>query len=58
MNAEEAGFSEKFSRFINERNVERMMAELELAENQIEQNVNSKIVFFHMMFSLYRLLKM
>lgn len=58
MNADEALFSAKFARFINERNVERIMSELELAENQIEQNVNSKIVFFHMMFSLYRLLKM
>jgi DNA polymerase-3 subunit delta' len=46
LNSNETDFSDKFSPFINERNVEDIMAEFYLAERHIEQNVNAKMVFF------------
>ena len=46
MNPDEAGFSVKFSPFVNERNVIDLMEELAKAENHIERNVNAKMVFF------------
>lgn len=39
-------FSTKFARFINERNVIKIMDELSDAERDIEGNVNAKMVFF------------
>lgn len=42
----ESEFSQKFARFINERNVIRMMEDLSDAERDIEGNVNAKMVFF------------
>ncbi len=39
-------FSSKFFPFINDRNIESFMAEFELAEKHIEQNVNARMVFF------------
>lgn len=42
----EREFSTRFSPFINERNVIGIMEELSLAERDITQNVNSKMVFF------------
>lgn len=39
-------FSRNFARFINERNVIRIMDELDLAQRDIEQNVSPKMVFF------------
>jgi len=53
----EAGFSERFSPFINERNVEDLMAEFALAERQIEQNVNAKMIFFDLVLKVIMLLK-
>ncbi len=44
--ADERAFSQKFAPFINDRNVQQMMNELEKAENQISQNGNAKIIFF------------
>ena len=44
--ANERDFSTRFSPFINERNVIGIMEELSLAERDILQNVNPKIVFF------------
>lgn len=46
MNRQEADFSEKFARFINERNVFGIMEELSTAQNDIEHNVNPRMVFF------------
>ncbi|MCR5180091.1 MAG: DNA polymerase III subunit delta [Bacteroidaceae bacterium] len=43
---EEATFSRKFARFINERNVIPMTEELSRAETDIAQNVNARMVFF------------
>ena len=53
----EADFSHKFSPFINERNVEDLMSEFALAERQIEQNVNAKMVFFDLVLKVIMLLK-
>lgn len=46
MSREEEAFSQKFSPFINERNVIGIMEELSLAQRDIEQNVSARIVFF------------
>lgn len=46
LNAKESDFSVNFARFINERNVIGIMDELSLAQRDIEQNVNAKMVFF------------
>lgn len=53
----EANFSSRFSPFINERNVEDLMAEFALAERQIEQNVNAKMIFFDLVLKIIMLLK-
>lgn len=44
--ANERDFSTRFSPFINERNVIGIMEELSLAERDITQNVNARMVFF------------
>lgn len=46
MTDEERTFSTRFARFINERNVMGIMDELTIAQRQIEQNVNAKMIFF------------
>lgn len=43
---EENDFSVNFARFINEKNVIRIMDELSDAQRDIEQNVNPRMVFF------------
>jgi len=53
----EFDFSQKFSPFINERNVEDIMKEFELAERHIERNVNAKMVFFDLVLKIIMLLK-
>lgn len=53
----ETDFSQRFSIFINERNVEEIMSELALAERHIEQNVNAKMVFFDLTLKIIMLLK-
>ena len=53
----EAEFSHKFAPFINERNVVDLMTEFGLAERQIEQNVNAKMVFFDLVLKVIMLLK-
>ena len=57
MTSYEADFSGRFSPFINERNVEDIMAEFALAERQIEQNVNAKMIFFDLVLKIIMLLK-
>lgn len=57
MNAPEAGFSVKFSPFVNERNVFDLMEELAKAELHITQNVNAKMVFFDLALQLTVLIK-
>ena len=46
LNDEEKNFSNRFSPFINERNVIGIMNELSEAERHIVQNVNARMVFF------------
>ncbi|MDR0796944.1 MAG: DNA polymerase III subunit delta [Tannerella sp.] len=46
MNREETEFAEKFSPYVNERNVFEFMEELAIAERHLAQNVNPKMVFF------------
>ncbi len=53
----ESEFSNRFSPFINERNVEDIMNEFALAEKHIEQNVNAKMVFFDLVLKIIMLLK-
>ena len=57
MNAEEMAFAAKFAQFIHEKNVVQIMEELALAEAQIAQNGNTKIILFHLEILLYKLLK-
>lgn len=45
LNEDERGFGERFSPFINEKNVEELYDEFSLAHRQIEQNGNAKIIF-------------
>ncbi|MDR0873073.1 MAG: DNA polymerase III subunit delta [Prevotellaceae bacterium] len=55
-NAEQS-FAQKFSPFINERNIFDIMEEFALAERHIEQNVNAKMVFFDLSLKFIVLLK-
>lgn len=57
MTTPESEFSHKFSPFINERNVEDLMSEFALAERQVEQNVNAKMIFFDLVLKVIMLLK-
>jgi len=57
MSQTESAFSTNFCPFINERNVEDIMAEFALAERHIEQNVNAKMVFFDLVLKIIMLLK-
>lgn len=57
LNTQENEFSEKFARYINEKTVEPLMCEFGLAERQIEQNVNAKIIFFDLALKTIVLLK-
>lgn len=57
MRYKENQFAVKFSPFVNERNVIDIMSELDMAERQIVQNVNSKMIFFDLSLKLTVLLK-
>jgi DNA polymerase-3 subunit delta' len=57
MNNDELAFAAKFAQFIHEKNVVQIMDELALAEAQIAQNGNTKIILFHLEILLYKLLK-
>ena len=46
MTSEEMQFSTRFAPFVNERNVQEIIAILNSAENDIGQNANAKIVLF------------
>lgn len=54
---DEAQFATRFHPFVNHRNVEGIMHELELAERDIAQNALAKIVFFDLSLKLIMLLK-
>lgn len=57
MNEREADFAVKFAPFINENNVIGIMEELSLAQRDIEQNTNAKIVFFDFSLKMIVLIK-
>ena len=57
MTEEERNFAKNFARFINERNVIPIMDELTACQNEIEQNVNAKMVFFDLALKITILLK-
>ncbi len=57
MNREERDFSVRFSPFINERNVIKLMNELTEAQVHIEQNVNAGMVFFDLTLKTIMILK-
>lgn len=56
MEAERA-FSDKFAPFIHNGNVEAIMNQLDLAERQIEQNGNAKMIFFDLCLQMIVLIK-
>jgi DNA polymerase-3 subunit delta' len=53
----ERNFSVKFAPFIHNGNVEAIMNQLELAERQIEQNGNAKMIFFDLCLQMIVLIK-
>lgn len=53
----ERAFSSKFAPFIHNGNVEAIMNQLDLAERQIEQNGNAKIIFFDLCLQMIVLIK-
>jgi DNA polymerase-3 subunit delta' len=55
--ASERNFSDKFAPFIHAGNVEQIMDQLDLAERQIEQNGNAKIIFFDLCLQMIVLIK-
>jgi DNA polymerase-3 subunit delta' len=54
---DEEQFAQKFSPFVNERNVEDIFRELNLAQEHIAQNGNPKIVFTDMFLQIGKLLR-
>jgi DNA polymerase-3 subunit delta' len=57
MTEQEALFAVKFAPFINERNVIGIMDELSLAQRDVGQNTNPKIVFFDFALKMIVLIK-
>lgn len=57
LNENERTFSSRFHAFVNHNNVAGIMDELALAEKDIMQNVNAKMVFFDLSLKLIMLLK-
>ncbi|MCM1107617.1 MAG: DNA polymerase III subunit delta' [Clostridium sp.] len=55
-NKEESDFSVRFARFINERNVIKIMNELSEAQRDVEQNVSPKMIFFDLALKMIVLL--
>lgn len=56
MTQQEEDFARNFARFVNERNVIGMMDELSLAERDIAQNTNPRMVFFDLILKMTVLL--
>lgn len=57
MSEQEAQFAIKFAPYINERNIIGIMDELSLAQRDIAQNTNAKIVFFDFALKMIVLIK-
>lgn len=54
---EERAFSANFAPYIHSGNVEAIMNQLDLAERQIEQNGNAKVIFFDLCLQMIVLIK-
>jgi len=57
MNSEEEQFSTRFAEYISERNVEEFIDELTEAEQHINLNTNSKMVFFDLAIHFIQLIR-
>ena len=57
LTTEEQQFSSKFAPFINEQNVEQMIAEFSKAESDIQRNANAKITLFDLAIKVTILIK-
>ncbi len=57
MGRDEEEFSVRFARFINERNVERLIEEMSLAQRDIAGNANAKIVMMDLAIKVIMLIK-
>ena len=57
LNMQEEEFGKRFSPFINENNIEKLFEEFSLAQRQIEQNGNAKIIFLDLCMKITILLK-
>ncbi len=55
--AAERDFAVRFAPFINDMNVEKLTAQLDLAQRQIEQNGSARIIFFDLCLQLIVLIK-
>ena len=57
MTKEESEFVAKFGPFVNERNIAGLAQELQLAQRDIEQNTQAKLVFFDLALKMTMLIK-
>lgn len=57
MTRNEADFNVKFSPFINHKNVERLMAEIQRAHDDVLRNANGRLVMFDFMLKIMMLLR-
>ena len=57
MNRSEEQFSNRFSPFINDGNAERMIAEIQKAERDVQGNANGKILLFDFAIKITILIK-
>jgi len=55
--ADEREFARRFAPFINDSNVEKLTAQLGLAQRQIEQNGSARIIFFDLCLQMIVLIK-
>lgn len=58
LTSKEKGFSQKFSPYINQKNIFLLEQEFKTAHYQIQRNVNAKLIFTDMGLKLNKLLKM
>ena len=58
LNKEESTWGQKFSPFVNERNITKMNAEFELAFQHISSNGNPRIIFLDMALKMAKLIRM
>jgi DNA polymerase-3 subunit delta' len=57
MNLAEQGFSQKFYPFINQRNIEGILAELELAYKHLARNGSDRLIMLDLSLKLIQLLR-